>query len=213
MTPTSLLQTLGAAIVVFASTNIDDIFLLSVMFADPKLPPRAVVTGQFIGIAILVAASALAGLVAVVIPPGWTSLLGVVPLGLGVAKAVALFRARGKDDAEPSSDSGSDSDSAKRQGRGPVLAVVGVTLANGGDNLGVYIPLFAANRAIIAVYAVVFAVLTGVWCALGYKLVHNQVFGAKLRRYGHVVLPVVLIALGGHILYGARVLFGAGTAV
>lgn len=67
---TSVFQMVGAAIIVFASTNIDDIVLLSVIFSDPKLRPRAVVTGQFIGIGVLVLGSALAGAAAVAIPPG-----------------------------------------------------------------------------------------------------------------------------------------------
>jgi len=32
------------------------------------------------------------------------------------------------------------------------------------------------------------------------------VFGEKLQRYGHVLLPVVLVAVGVEILLGARVL-------
>ena len=93
-------------------------------------------------------------------------------------------------------------------GRSQVLTVASVTLANGGNNLGVYVPLFAANRHIIAIYAAVFAGRTGLWCLLGWKLVNNRIFGEKLRRYGQAILPVVLIALGAHILYGSRVLLG-----
>jgi len=73
------LSQLGIGVVVFASTNIDDIFLLSAFFADPHLRPRSVVAGQFLGIGALVTASAVAALAAVVIPPGWSSLLGLVP--------------------------------------------------------------------------------------------------------------------------------------
>ena len=45
--------------------------------------------------------------------------------------------------------------------------------------------------------------MTGVWCALGYLLVNNEILGGAIRRYGHVVLPIVLIALGVYILSGA----------
>ena len=60
MIDSSLLVVLGIGIVVFASTNIDDIFLLSAFFADPHLTTRSVLIGQFDGIGLLVAASALA---------------------------------------------------------------------------------------------------------------------------------------------------------
>jgi cadmium resistance protein CadD (predicted permease) len=198
----SILTMVGAAIVVFVSTNIDDIVLLSVLFADPKLRPRAIVAGQFIGIGLLVLGSALVAAAATAIPPGWTSLLGAVPLLLGLHKAVSLLRSRGSEAAAQPD----EVDLRKVEGRSQILAVSAITLANGGDNVGVYVPLFAANPAVILVYAAVFAAMTALWCALGYKLVNNAVFGAKLRRYGHVILPVVLIALGIHILSGARVL-------
>ena len=86
------------------------------------------------------------------------------------------------------------------------LAVAFVTAANGGDNLGVYIPLFTRQLSWIPIYVAVFAVLTTLWCAAGYWLVNHPVLG-RIRRYGHVALPFVLIGLGLHILWDARVLF------
>src|SRR2546425_10709908 len=50
------LSVLGVAVVVFASTNIDDMFLLSAFFADATLLPLAVVVRQFLGIGALVLA-------------------------------------------------------------------------------------------------------------------------------------------------------------
>ena len=88
------------------------------------------------------------------------------------------------------------------------LAVAGVTVANGGDNLGVYIPMFANSLSAIPLFVVVFAVMTLLWCVLGYILVNNRIFGHLIRRYGHKILPLVLIALGVDILSGALVLLG-----
>ena len=83
------------------------------------------------------------------------------------------------------------------------LTVAGVTLANGGDNLGVYIPLFATAPQAIGTCVAVFAVMTALWCALGYLMVNNPWIGDRIRRHGHVLLPPVLIALGLYILSGA----------
>jgi cadmium resistance protein CadD (predicted permease) len=83
------------------------------------------------------------------------------------------------------------------------MTVAGVTLANGGDNFGVYIPFFAAAPAAIPTYIAVFAVMTAAWCALGYFVVNNPLLGVHLRRYGDVLLPAVLIPLGLYILSGA----------
>ena len=77
---------LGGGVALFASTNIDDIFLLAAFFADPHLRPRNIVAGQFLGITGLTAASAAAALAALAIPEAWTALLGIAPLPLGVRK-------------------------------------------------------------------------------------------------------------------------------
>lgn len=50
--------------------------------------------------------------------------------------------------------------------------------------------------------------MTALWCLLGHALVKNRLLGDRISRYGHIVLPLVLIALGLHILWGARVLVG-----
>ncbi len=123
---------LGAA--VFAATDVDDLVLLSALFADPRLRPASVVAGQFLGILALAGASALAALLALAAPPEWVALLGLIPLALG---AKLLFAGDDDDDEEAPPRLGSG---------GQALAVAGVTIANGGDNLAAYISLFAATR-------------------------------------------------------------------
>ena len=200
-----LLARLGVAVVVFVSTNLDDILLLAIFFADGKLRPRNVVAGQFLGIGTLVAASSVAALAALVVPEGWIALLGLVPLALGLRRLADLVRA-GDETEEEEEDVRSREISAEKRLRSQVLAVSGVTIANGGDNLGVYIPLFASEPRAIPIYAAVFAILTALWCGLGWLLVNNRVLGAHLRRYGHLLLPFVLIGLGLFILSDALVL-------
>lgn len=198
MSSAELVSLVGLGVTVFVSTNLDDIVLLSIFFADPQLRPRAIVAGQFAGIGVLVLVSGLAALAALAVPEGWTALLGAVPLVLGVAKLRSLWRERA---------AGDDEDEARQpasERRGSqILAVAAVTIANGGDNLGVYIPLFAKTPAAVPAYALLFAVMTGIWCVLGYLLVNNPLVGKSIRRYGHALLPFVLIALGAYILAGA----------
>lgn len=201
-----LLSILGIGVVVFVSTNLDDIFLLSAFFADPHLRPRSVVAGQFLGIGALVAASAVAALAALVIPEGWTALLGLVPLALGIRRLPSFQRKGEAEDGDDEARIQTEERSAERRTRSQALAVAGVTVANGGDNLGVYIPLFASAPAAIPVYAAIFAVMTALWCWTGYRLVNNRWIGEPIRRHGPILLPFVLIALGLYILSGARVL-------
>jgi len=58
---------LGIAVVLFASTNVDDIFVLLGFFADPKFRGRQIVIGQYLGITALYGASVLASLISLVI--------------------------------------------------------------------------------------------------------------------------------------------------
>ena len=99
-----------------------------------------------------------------------------------------------------------DRKSARRGVHSQWISVALVTIANGGDNLGVYIPLFSRDLPWFPIYAGVFAVMTGIWCAAGYWLVNHPVLGARIRQYGHRVFPWVLIALGLLILSDALVL-------
>lgn len=49
-----------------------------------------------------------------------------------------------------------------------MLEVAAVTFANGGDNIGVYVPVFAtAGVGGMSVYAVVFLVLVALWYFAG----------------------------------------------
>ncbi len=99
-TAAELVNTLVKAMVVFVSTNVDDIVLLSVLFAD-QLRPRSIVAGQFLGMSVLVVVSASAASLAVAIPPGWTSLLGVVRC-CSESRRVDALRSRGTDDDDDS---------------------------------------------------------------------------------------------------------------
>lgn len=192
------------AIAVFVSTNIDDIFLLAAFFSDPKLNRKSVIYGQFLGIGVLVFASCLAAWFAVALPDGWVSLLGCVPLYLGLRQLLALSKSKSDDEEDIAAVS--EEHAIERRLHSQILSIAGVTIANGGDNLGVYIPLFVTSAAWIPLFAAVFAVMTALWCWVGFAIVNNRILGERIRRYGHKVLPFVLILLGLHILSGATVL-------
>ena len=53
---------LGLAIALFASTNVDDVFVLVGFFADPKFRARDIVIGQYTGITALFGVSVVASL-------------------------------------------------------------------------------------------------------------------------------------------------------
>ena len=187
--------TLLLAAALFAATDVDDLFLLVAFFADPRLRARDVIAGQFLGIGALVAASLAVALLTLAVPLAYVGVLGLVPIGMGIARLVAL-RKPAQDEAP--------------EGRGAVrgaLAVAAVTVANGGDNLGVYIPLFAVRPAFdIAVIIAVFVVMTALWCVLARALVHHPALGAPIRRHAPWLTPLVLIAVGLLVIHDAGTL-------
>ncbi|MET9002885.1 cadmium resistance transporter [Amycolatopsis sp. NPDC004169] len=181
---------LGRAVAMFAVTNVDDLVLLAVFFgqAAGRRGAFKVVSGQFLGFAGILAVSVAGALGAGLLPDGAVRWLGVLPILLGIRAAWQAWR---QDDDEPP----------------PVAGVAGIAtvcFANGGDNVGVYVPAFAASGpAGLAGYVVVFLAGVAVWCAVGRFLATRPAVARVLGRWGHVVLPVVLVALGVLILTGA----------
>ena len=191
----SFLALMGMAIVLFASTNVDDIFVLVGFFADPELRTRDIVLGQFAGIGTLFCASAAASLLSLKIPHAYVGLLGVFPILIGGKDLFNLYRKRGKTekDLEHSPDAG-------QNGRATKVAMV--TLANGGDNIAIYTPWFAIRSAPeMAAIAFVFLSMTALWCFIARALVNHPRLGSPIRRYGQFLSPFVLIGLGVLILY------------
>ncbi|MBE1499195.1 cadmium resistance protein CadD (predicted permease) [Amycolatopsis lexingtonensis] len=178
---------IGSAAAMFAATNIDDLVLLAVFFgrAAGRRSRLEVVAGQFLGFAGILAVSVAGALGAGLLPGGAVRWLGVLPILLGLRAAWQAFQA---DDDEPAPAAG-------------VLGIALVCFANGGDNVGVYVPAFAASGS-LAGYVVVFLAGVAVWCVAGRFLATRPAVAPVLARYGHVVLPVVLVGLGVLILAG-----------
>jgi cadmium resistance protein CadD (predicted permease) len=89
------LELLGLAIVLFASTNVDDVFVLVGFFADPKFRPREIVAGQYSGIAVLFGVAVLGSLLRLVISRPYIGLFGIVTISLGAKKLFDLYRTPG----------------------------------------------------------------------------------------------------------------------
>ena len=169
----------------FVSTNIDDLFLLVGFFSDRSFSRGLIFAGQILGMAIIVAISLAAASAALAISPQRVGLLGVAPIIIGIGKLLRL----GKEEEGQTTAVG-------------ILQVAAVTVVNGGDNIAAYTPIFATqgSREMSATLAI-FGVLTLVWCFAALGLVRHTAVGKPLRRYGHVLLPFILIGLGGLILY------------
>lgn len=188
-----LLLTISAS--AFLATNIDDIFILTAFFSSKAFPNSSVVLGQYIGFGTLIIVSIMASFINLIVPSSIISLMGFLPILIGIKNLLEIKNIH---------DDFKDLESFnERNGRTyPAFKVALVTIANGGDNIGVYIPLMSSvNTWDTLGITLSFLILTGIWCFLSYKLVHNRLVGQKILSYGHLILPFVLIGIGIIILY------------
>ena len=74
-----------------------------------------------------------------------------------------------------------------------MLTVAAVTFANGGDNIGVYVPVFASiNHTAIAAYCVVFVILVGALVSIArYVATRRRI--AEMRAMLEVSPPVYVM--------------------
>jgi cadmium resistance protein CadD (predicted permease) len=205
---TNLVSLITIGVSAFVATNIDDIFVLMMFFSSSysssmAFPVRQIVLGQYIGIGLLIAISALGSLISLVVPQYIIGLLGIVPIAIGTRRLVQTIIKGDKTSAPPSMDAAKESNNRKRNKQYlPFLAVAAVTFSNGGDNIGVYTPMFAQYNSVsqVTTLIVVFMLMTAVWCIAAYYLVNHPLVASRIRRIGHVVMPFVLIGLGIYIL-------------
>lgn len=183
-----------ASIVAFASTNIDDIFLLMLFFGNKHFNAREIFIGQLLGIAVLIAISLIVSLIGLVVDNTYIGLLGFLPIYLGLKGIVRLFANHHTSDEKEVGD-------PKNQ-TNHMFIVSGMTIANGGDNIGIYVPLFATlfwSQKVIMIG--IFFLMTILWCLLAKYLTKHPVVANTIDRYGHTVTPLILVLLGVYILY------------
>lgn len=187
-----MLPTVLAAIVSFVATNIDDILLLTFFFGN-RVPASRVVIGQFLGFTALVLCSLLGYVIRFALPESWIGLLGIIPIVIGIKKLIDLRRAEEGDE--------------KIRPEFAVTAIAAVTFSNGGDNIGIYAPLFASlDLRHLLVTVITFFLLLAIWCLVGYFLGNLAFIRKLIERYGKIVVPFALIGLGIFILVHAGTL-------
>jgi cadmium resistance protein CadD (predicted permease) len=185
--------TVASAGALFLGTNLDDLVVLAVLSASARVDgkPRTwqIWAGQYAGITVLVGASLLAALGLTVLPEGKVWLLGLVPASLGVYKLGGAVRARR---------SSAPSSVAVVTGFPGVMAV---TVANGGDNIAAYTPVFRTSNAVdLAITLGVFAFAVALLCAAGSWLGSHGGIRQAVQRWGHWVVPIVFVVIGLCIL-------------
>ncbi|MBG1245271.1 cadmium resistance transporter [Nostoc sp. NZL] len=196
-------------IIAFIATNIDDILILLIFFSqiDVNFRQRHILLGQYLGFAAIIFASLPGFFGGLVVQREWIGLLGLLPIVIGIQQLVSRKE-------ETTTVQTVSSNFRQSTHTNPVLSfilsilhpqtykVVAVTIANGGDNISIYIPLFAGHDLTsLGVILSIFFIMVGVWCAIAYFLSRQPTIADVLSRYGKAVVPFVLIGLGLFIMY------------
>ncbi|KAB8139147.1 CadD family cadmium resistance transporter [Gracilibacillus oryzae] len=205
----NLILTILSALGSFIVTNVDDIFVLMLLFSQARsqaqtsnsgvvsmeskgnrIFPRDIVIGQYLGFALLVLISLLATFGVTLIPDQWVGLLGLIPIYLGVKLFI-----KGEDE-----DEGNILSSLNKFNKF-YLSVAFITFANGGDNIGIYVPFFSTlNNSQLIITVVTFFIMVAVWCLIGYRLARFKYVSETLEKYGRWIIPIVFIGLGIYIM-------------
>src|SRR5919202_3767178 len=196
-------------ITAFVATNIDDIVILLLFFAkvDANLRRRHIVIGQYLGFTLLIILSLPGFFGGLVVPREWIGLLGLLPIPIGFKQLLSPEQDTEQvqtvtSELEPTSPRNPLWSFLSNVLSPQAYKVAAVTIANGGDNISIYIPLFAGSNLVrLGVILSVFFFMVGVWCAIAYLLTRQPMIAQVLSRYGHAIVPYVLIGLGLFIMY------------
>jgi cadmium resistance protein CadD (predicted permease) len=179
------------AAVAFVGTNTDDFVVLLLLTlgarADRSTWAR-IVGGQYLGFCLLMAGALAGAALFSLVNARLVGLLGILPIVLGVRGLVLLIRQR-SESAEPVAVFGG------------VFQVAVLTVANGGDNLSVYIPLYRElTTGAKVVTTVVFLIMLGALCLLALGLGRYTRLIPGTFRVCRWVTPFVYIAIGVTLL-------------
>jgi cadmium resistance transport/sequestration family protein len=188
-------------ITAFTATNLDDLVVLTLLFSqvNATFRRRHIVIGQYLGFCTLIIASMVGFFGGLILPSEWIGLLGLVPITIGLNR---LLNPDDDSSSEPELETEfSPTSGLSRLISPPAYSVAAITIANGSDNISIYMPLFASTGiSSLLIIISVFLLLVGVWCYLTYKLTCQRDISNLLARYGNHFVPFVLIGLGVFII-------------
>ena len=191
-------QTIISAIGVYISTSIDYLIVLIILFAQLSQNKQKwhIYAGQYLGTGLLVGVSLVAAYVVNFVPEAWmVGLLGLIPIYLGIRFAIV---GEGEEEEEEETIERLEQSKANQL----FWTVTLLTIASGGDNLGIYIPYFASlDWAQSLVALLVFAIGVIIFCELSQVLSSIPLISETIEKYTRIIVPLVFIPLGLYIMY------------
>jgi cadmium resistance protein CadD (predicted permease) len=188
-----MLNLLMISVAAYAATNVDNLTVLLTFLAASRGHTRVVMAGQIGGSLALIVFALGCALLMLSLPRPWIGVLGIFPLGIGLIKLFKRWFPADVDDSMPSD----------RIDTRPISAwmVAMVAISNGSDNIAVYTSLYAGRPASAdLVITLTLVAMIGVMCFAAHCLVSHPFVGRRIKHYGEVVLPWVLIAIGVSVL-------------
>jgi cadmium resistance protein CadD (predicted permease) len=185
---------LGTAAIVFAITNVDAFVVLTLLFAASRstgVPRLAqIVAGQYLGFMAWMAVCVLAAAGLRLVPDAWVGLLGVLPIALGLH---GLLCARHGDPTYVPATG--------------TLSVAVLTIANGVDNVAVYVLHFISlSPSDEALTIAMFFVLLAVWCVAAALIGSHKKVSALVGAAGRWLIPAIFIAIGAWVVIRSGIL-------
>lgn len=191
-------QTIISAIGVYISTSIDYLIILIILFAQLSQNKQKwhIYAGQYLGTGLLVGASLVAAYVVNFVPEAWmVGLLGLIPIYLGIRFAIV-----GESEEEEEEEIIERLEQSKANQL--FWTVTLLTIASGGDNLGIYIPYFASlDRSQTLVALLVFVIGIIIFCEISRVLSSIPLIFETIEKYERIIVPLVFILLGLYIMY------------
>jgi cadmium resistance protein CadD (predicted permease) len=197
----------GIATVAFVGTNVDNTVVTAALVAGaPEDRAHRIAAGQVAGFVAIVCIAAAAAALLFEFSPAAVGLLGFVPLAIGVRGLLGLLDRRGPAERPTRSRWRRREATDRAVGRSLTSAAL-VTLAAGGDNLAVYIPLFRQGGASkLSAIALVFVVgEVGVTTAVLAAGRHPRA-RSVMTGLGAVAVPLLLCGVGLLVLLTAGTL-------
>ncbi|MGX9626516.1 CadD family cadmium resistance transporter [Streptococcus pneumoniae] len=191
-------QTIISAIGVYISTSIDYLIILIILFAQLSQNKQKwhIYAGQYLGTGLLVGASLVAAYVVNFVPEEWmVGLLGLIPIYLGIRFAIV-----GEDAEEEEEEIIERLEQSKANQL--FWTVTLLTIASGGDNLGIYIPYFASldwSQTLVALLVFVIGII--IFCEISRVLSSIPLIFETIEKYERIIVPLVFILLGLYIMY------------
>lgn len=186
-------QTIISAIGVYISTSIDYLIILIILFAQLSQNKQKwhIYAGQYLGTGLLVGASLVAAYVVNFVPEEWmVGLLGLIPIYLGIRFAIL-----GEDAEEEEEEIIERLEQSKANQL--FWTVTLLTIASGGDNLGIYIPYFASldwSQTLVALLVFVIGII--IFCEISRVLSSIPLIFETIEKYERIIVPLVFILLG-----------------